>query len=212
MKEGQLFEEQQKMMEIFLNDISDIKKINTLEKFNEKIKALYNKTKTSQFSIIQKFSIIFYSFYNHLIPINNNKDTIKLKEISNHLLIGFQNGNTLSTLKNEINDKFPELKVDKILENKGKDKDDYETCFSLCLLTKNFKLTELFLSDFLNVSIFQDDDINSIDLENPIALELIDSLFKNLYKEIKDGKRENLKIIIQKCFDDLNISLNNLFL
>ena len=90
MKEGQLFEEQQKKMETFLNDILDIKKINNLEKFNEKIKALYNRAKTSQFSIIQKFSIIFYSFYNHLIPINNNKDTIKLKEISNHMLNGFK--------------------------------------------------------------------------------------------------------------------------
>ena len=54
----------------------------------------------------------------------------------------------------EIDDKFPELKIDKILENKEneKNKDDCETCFLLCLLSKNIKLFELFFSEFLNVS------------------------------------------------------------
>ena len=39
-----------------------------------------------------------------------------------------------------------------------------------------------------------------IKLENPIAFELINSLFKNLYVEIKAGKRDNLRTIIQKVF------------
>ena len=210
MEEGQLSKEQQEKIKSIISDISDIKKINNIEKFNEMIKALRDKARTTPLSIIQKFSIIFYSFYNHIIPKSNNKDTIKLKEISNHLINGFQNINK-STLQNEIDEYFPVLKNDKISDDKGKDKDDYEICFSLCLLSKNIKLTELFFSYFLNVTIFQDDDMNSMDLENPIAFELIDSLFKNLYVEIKAGKRDNLKIIIEKCFDDSNTSLNKLF-
>ena len=83
MKEGQLSEEQQDIMKTILNDISYIEKINNIEKFSEMIVALNNKAKSTQLSLIQKFSILFYSFYNHLIPKNNNKDTIKLKEISN---------------------------------------------------------------------------------------------------------------------------------
>ena len=94
MEEGQLSEEQQKKIQTVINDISDIVKIKNWKRFNEMIKALNNKAKTIPLSNIKKFSIIFYSFYNHLIPKNNNnKDTIKLKEISNHLINDFQSTN-----------------------------------------------------------------------------------------------------------------------
>ena len=94
MEEGQLSEEQQKKIQTVINDISDIVKINNIKRFNEMIKALNNKAKTIPLLNIKMFSIIFYSFYNHLIPKNNNnKDTIKLKEVYNHLINDFQSTN-----------------------------------------------------------------------------------------------------------------------
>ena len=74
MEEGQLSKEQQEKIKSIINDILDIKKINKIEKFNEMIKALHDKARTTSLSIIQKFSIIFFSFYNHIIPKGNNKD------------------------------------------------------------------------------------------------------------------------------------------
>ena len=47
-----------------------------------------------------------------------------------------------------------------------------------------------------------------IDLENPIASKLFDSIFNDIYNAIKNEQRANIKTIIEKCLDDTNISLN----
>ena len=49
-----------------------------------------------------------------------------------------------------------------------------------------------------------------IDLENPIASKLFDSIFNDIYNAIKNEQKANIKTIVDKCLDDTNISLNKL--
>ena len=49
-----------------------------------------------------------------------------------------------------------------------------------------------------------------IDLENPIASKLFDSIFNDIYNAIKNEQKAYIKTIVDKCLDDTNISLNKL--
>ena len=123
-----------------------------------------------------------------------------------------QNKNILPFLQMEIDKNFSnDFKNYKIFDNKEKNKDACEICFSICLLSKNIKLIEIFFSEYLNVTIFEGNNFNSIDLENPIASKLFDSIFNNIYSLIKNNQRENIKATIEECLKDSNISLNKLF-
>ena len=65
-----------------------------------------------------------------------------------------------------------------------------------------------FFSEYLYVILFEEDDYDLIDLENPIASTLFISIFNDIYNAIKNEQRANIKTIIEKCLDDTNISLN----
>ena len=212
MKGGQIPDGQDLIIQTLINDISNAKKINNIAKFNEIMKALNQSAKTVQLSIVQRFPIFFYSFYNHITPKSQNSDIKKLKELSIYMVNNLQNKNILPFFQMEIDKNFSnDFKNYKIFDNKEKNKDACEICFSICLLSKNIKLIEIFFSEYLNVTIFEGNNFNSIDLENPIASKLFDSIFNNIYSLIKNNKRENIKATIEECLKDSNISLNKLF-
>ena len=196
MGDNKLAEEQDKSLQTLISYISNVKKINNHEKFNELMLDLNLKVKTMPLSTIQRFSILFYSYYNHLTFQNQNKDTKILTELSNYMINNLQDKKILSLIQ---------CKIEK------KEKDGYEVSFSICLLSKNIKLMEVFFKEYLNVNIFEENDFNSIDLENPFANELFDSLFINIYDAIKSDQKDNIKIIIQNCLKDSELSLNKLF-
>ena len=126
------------------------------------------------------------------------------------MINNLQKSNMLSFIQDEIGKYFSnDFNKYKIFEKI--DKGDYKVCISLCLFSKNIKLIEDFFSQFFNVTVFEENDFNSIDLENPIASKLLDSLFINIYDAIKNDQKDNIKIIIKNCFEDSNMSLNKLF-
>ena len=210
MGDNKLAEEQDKSLQTLISYISNVKKINNQEKFNELMSDLNLKAKTMPLSTIQRFSILFYSYYNHLTFQNQNKDTKMLTELSNYMINNLQDKKILSLIQGQINKNFSnKFNYHKILEKK--EKDGYEVSFSICLLSKNIKLMEVFFKEYLNVNIFEENDFNTIDLENPFANELFDSLFINIYDAIKSDQKDNIKIIIQNCLKDSELSLNKLF-
>ena len=77
MKEEQIPDGQDLIIQTLINDISNAKKISNIAKFNEIMKALNQSAKTALLSIVQRFSILFYSFYNHITPKSQNSDKIK---------------------------------------------------------------------------------------------------------------------------------------
>ena len=124
--------------------------------------------------------------------------------------IQFQN--IIPYLENEINKCVPkEFEHYKIFKKEKKYKDDNEIFFSVCLLSKNIKLMKKYFSECLNEKLFEENDYDLIDLENPIASKLFDSLFNGIYSAIKSEQRSNIPKIIKECLDDTNMSLNKLF-
>ena len=49
-----------------------------------------------------------------------------------------------------------------------------------------------FFSEYLNEKIFEENDYDLIDLENPIASKLFDSLFNGIYSAIKNQQKYNI--------------------
>ena len=212
MKEDQRSEEQNKIIKTLIDGISEAKKINNIEKFNEIMKSLYLKAKTNNLSIIHRYTILFYSFYNHIIPKSKKEDIKKLKDLANYMIKNLSIKNISPYLQNEINQHFSnDFKSYEIFKNKENSRDENEICFSICLLSKNINLMESFFSDFLQVTIFEAEEFKSISLENPVAAKLFDSLFNDIYHLIKNGQNDNLKTIIENCFKDSELSLTRLF-
>ena len=109
----------------------------------------------------------------------------------------------------KINELVPkEFENYKIFNKEKKVKEVNEVWYSICLLSKNIKLMKRFFSEYLYVILFEEDDYDLIDLENPIASTLFISIFNDIYNAIKNEQRANIKTIIEKCLDDTNISLN----
>ena len=210
MKVSKLDEKQDKSIQTLINTISIVKKIDNRQKFNKEMQALIIKSKTMPLSTIQIFSILFYSYYNHLTCKNFNKNIKIFTDLSNYMINNLKDMNILSFIQGEISKYFSnDFNKYKIFEKV--DKDDYEISFLLCLLSKNIKLMEAFFSQFLNVTIFEENDFNSIDLENPISSKLFDFIFINIYDAIKNNQKDYIKTFIKNCFEDSNMSLNKLF-
>ena len=72
-------------------ELIETKKINDVEAFNEKMESLIEKSKTFQLSILQKFTILFYSHYNHLTQNSIDNGTKKLIELSTYMVSNFKN-------------------------------------------------------------------------------------------------------------------------
>ena len=212
MNEINLSKEHDQLIKTIIDTLSIAKKATSIGNFSEIINSLYSESLIPSLSVIQKFSIMFYSFYNHLTPKSQNKDIKKFIELSIFMINNLQIENMLPYLDTKINELIPkEFENYKIFSKEKKDKEDNEVCFSICLLTKNIKLMHRFFSEYLNVELFEENDYDLIDLENPIASKLFDSLFNDIYNAIKNEQRANIKTIVDKCLDDTNISLNKLF-
>ena len=106
MGDNKLAEEQDKSLQTLISYISNVKKINNQEKFNELMLDLNLKVKTMPLSTIQRFSILFYSYYNHLTFQNQNKDTKMLTELSNYMINNLQDKKILSLIQGQINKNF----------------------------------------------------------------------------------------------------------
>ena len=195
-----------------LEELSNTKKIKNLEIFRKELIQIKEKSEKIQLSIIQKFIILFYSYYNNLEFKYQSIYTSKLIQLANNMINNFNNPNILNLIQSEINQNFnEEFKNYKIFSDEYKEKDCYEICFSLCILSKNIELMIIFFSKYLKVSLFDEEDkYNSLNLNNPITGTLFNSLFINLYKEIKNKKMNNLDSIITNCFKESNIFLNNM--
>ena len=212
MEENKPLQEQDKLIKRIIDTISRAKSTTSIGKFNEVMNSFYSKIQRTSLSIIQKFSIMFYSCYNHLTPKCQNKNIKTLIELSNFMINNLKTGNILSSLESEIKKYVPkEFNNYKIFDENKKNKDSFELIFSICLLSRNIKLMKKFFSEYLNVKLFEDDDYDLIDLENPFSSGLFDSIFNDVYIAIKNGQRGNIKSIAKKCLDDANISLNKLF-
>ena len=133
MKVSKLDEKQDKYIQTLINTISIVKKIDNRQKFNEEMQALIIKSKTMPLSTIQGFSILFYSFYNHLTCKNLNKNIKIFTDLSNYMINNLKDINILSFIQGEISKYFSnDFNKYKIFEKV--DKDDYEISFLLCLL------------------------------------------------------------------------------
>ena len=171
-------------------ELSNTKKIKNLEIFRKELIQIKEKSEKIQLSIIQKFIILFYSYYDNLEFKYQNIYTSKLIQLANNMINNFNNPNILNLIQSEINQNFnEEFKNYKIFSDEYKEKDCYEICFSLCILSKNIELMKIFFSKYLKVSLLDEEDkYNSLNLNNPITGTLFNSLFINLYKEIKNKK------------------------
>ena len=214
MNEIQPSEAQDNLVNTLFTEISNIKNIKNIEEFNEKIRILNEKTEKTELSTIHKFIIQFFTLYNNFAFKEQNKHIKKLIELSNIMTNNFKKSeiNIVKIIQCEINQNFTDyFKYYKIFANKYEEKDCLEICFSLCILSKNIKLMNIFFTKYLKVSVFDKDKFNSLNLNNPITATLFNTLFMDIYIEIKKNGKNNLNEIIQKNLNDANISVNNMF-
>lgn len=189
------------------SQIENLKKINNLEDLKLRINEL---NQSKDLSTIQKFIIMFFSYYNHLT--SRTDANSKLIQLSTFMMNNFTKKDIISLIQKEIVQNFNEdIKNYKILSDKSRNYDDYEICFSICFLSRKKEIIEIFFHNFLNMKIFDTNEYNNINLDNPVTLILLDTIFNKVYEQIKNNKRENLSAIIKKCIEDSNSSFNNLF-
>ena len=205
-------DDQKIILKNLLDDISQIKNIKNPEKFNEVMKDLNKKAQAFPLTNIQKFTLMFYSYYNDINCKKKNNENKKLIRLSNYMIENISNQNILPFIQREINENFTsDFRNYKIFANKKKQKDELEICFSICILSKNIKLMEIFFKEYLKICVFGNNNFNSINLENPFATNLLDSIFNKVYESIKNKQTEKINSIVKKCIGESNISINNIF-
>ena len=121
----------------------------------------------------------------------------KFIQLSNFMIKNISNKTILSSIVNEVNELFPESKIDSV----QKDYDDYEICFALCKLSYNIKMIKIFFSEYLNVNLFPEIEYSILDLENPNTRNLFEDIFRNIYDKTKKCKKEDIDIneTVLKC-------------
>ena len=214
MKENKPSEIQDNSVNTLFNEISNLKNVKNLETFNKEMRTLKEKAEKIDLSIIHKFIIQFYANYNNLAFKEQNKYMKKLILLATFMVNNFKKTelNLLNIIQSEINQNFVnDFKNYKIFADKYEAKDSFEIIFSLCILSKNIELMNIFFTKYLNVSLFDEDKFNSLNLNNPITATLFNTLFMDIYHEIKNNGRNNLNAIIKKDLNDANISVNNMF-
>lgn len=190
--------------------IAEIERSKSLKKIEEMkiyISKVNETAKKTEFSILQKFIILFQNYYNNLITKTKLNET--LIQLSSFMIKNFTKENILSIIRDEIIRLFPKNQIFSTL----KDIDDYEMCFILCNLTKNIKITEVFFKEYLGISIFEPDDFYELNFENPHVQALFEDIFQTIRENQKKNQNEihDLKAIVQNCKDKSNYSRNNLF-
>ena len=189
-----------------MNEIENLKKINNLEELKLRIDEL---NEIKGLSMIQKFIILFFSHYNHLTSKTGNN--IKLIQLSTFMIDNFTNKDILSLVQKEIIINFYEdFKNYKIFSDNSKKYNVYEICFSICFLSRKIEIFEIFFNNYLNLEIFDANEYDYLNLDNPVFLTLLDNIFNKIYEKIKINNKENLNLIIRTCINETNSSYNNL--
>ena len=133
----------------------------------------------------------------------------KLVQLNNFSLKKFTKENSHLSFKEEIINLFPKFEI----ISTQKEIEELEICFALCELSRNIKIMKIFFDEYLNIKVFEPNEYNELDLENPNAINLFEDIFHKVYKEIKNGnkKDDNIKELISECLKNSNKSINNLF-
>ena len=197
-----------------IDEISKTRELQNLKIFNEAMNDIKRKAEAIPFSNIQKFFLSFYHIYNNLSIKEPNQYVKKVIKLADSILLIFKEENLLNLIQNELNINFSEefkYKTFKIFNDELRKKDDFEICFSICIISKNITLMKIFFTEYLKVSLFTEENFISINLENPYALKLFDSIFNKLYNKKIIIQSNKLNSLVQDCINDSNQSLFNMF-
>ena len=164
-----------------IGEIERSKSLKKIEEMKIYISKVNETAKKTEFSILQKFIILFQNYYNHLIT--KTKLNEALIQLSSFMIKNFTKENILSIIRDEIIRLFPKNQIFSTL----KDIDDYEMCFILCNLTKNIKITKVFFKEYLGISIFEPDDFCELNFENPH----VQSLFEDIFQTIRENQKKS---------------------
>ena len=204
--------EQLEALNALIDEISKSRKLQNIEIFNKAMNDIKKKAELIPLLNIQKFSLSFYQIYNNLVIKEPNQYAKKLIKLADSMLLNFKKENLLNMIQNEINMNFLEdFKTFKIFNDKLGKKDDFESCFAICIISKNISLMKIFFIKYLKVSAFTEENFNSINLENPYALKLFDSIFNKIYNNKIVIQSSELNSLVQKCINDSNQTLFNMF-
>ena len=213
MNSSKLSKAQIETLKFIANELSKMKSINDLEIFNDKMKLIIEKSGTIPLLVIQKFAILFFSFYNNLIVKEQNQFNQKLIHLADFMINNFRQKDLLTLINNEIDSSFCEedFKNIKIFSDKYREKDPLEICFTISILSKNIKIMKIFFHEYLKMYLFNDDKFNLINLENPFTYKLFVDLFNKIYKSKKINEMNNLNSMIQNIINDSNNSEYNMY-
>ena len=128
------------------------------------------------------------------------------------MLLHFKKENLLNIIQKEISINFLEdFKTFKIFSDGLDKKDEFEICFAICIISKNITLMKIFFTEYLKVLVFSEENFITINLKNPYALKLFDSIFNKLYNHKIVIQSSELDSVVQECIDESNQSLFNMF-
>ena len=194
-------------LKILIAELEKTKKTKDSNAMEDFISGIYEKAKTFEISIIQKFIFLFAKYYNEISSKCENHN--KLVKLSHFMLKNIFEENIILFILKEIKTLFPENRINYI----EKEYDEYEMCFILCRLTKNIKIFENYFREYLNIKIFDEIEYKEFDLENPNAINLFEDIFQNIYEATNKFKKRNsdIKSIISKAIKESYKSRNNLF-
>lgn len=191
-----------------IGELEKTKSFTKIEKMKTSMSKIYEISKKTECSILQKFIILFQNYYNPLIP--KTKSNEKFIQLSSIMIKNFSKKNIVSIIRDEIIKLFPEAQIFSAV----KDIDDYEMCFILCNLIKDTKIMDAFFKEYLGFSIFEQDDYCALNFENPHLKALFEDIFQKIHdrqKQKNQNEIQDLKTIVQNCKDKSNSSRNNLF-
>ena len=213
MNSKKLSQEQLNNLDFITKEISNMRTIHDLDKFDDIMKTVKEKSESIPLLTIQKFAILFFSFYNNIVVKEQIQTNQKLIQLADFMLHNFTNKDLLKLTQNEIDRKFSEedFKNCKIFADKYKEKEPLEICFEICILSKNINIMKIFFTEYLNVNVLTEDKFCLINLDNPIAFQIFVSLFNKIFVSIKNNKLNDLDSIIQNIINDSNNSLYNMF-
>ena len=126
MKENRQSQEQNESIDNLYEEILKTKKLDNLAEFNTKLKEINQKIGSMRLSILQKFSVLFYSYYKHF----SQNDQKKLFELATFMISSWKNKSILALLHEEIRAHFSvELKNSKVFSLEATKNDCLEICY-----------------------------------------------------------------------------------
>ena len=173
-----------------IDEIEKTKNLSDLEVMKETMTKIKKISETIELKAIQKFIILFYSFYNHLT--DKNEHTKKLIHMSLYMIENFNKENILELIENELIKIFSKDNI-LFLKDIYTDKiDEHIICYNLCYLSKNIDLMIIYFQEYLNVSIFDYINYKHVNLENPFTENLFNAIFESIYDKIHKNKLNDI--------------------